>query len=132
MRFPGPAVLSALLLSTFLATGCGDDDDESFGFVIAEWSIDEQVDPFDCVEIGADLFEVVFFDQNEVVAGEGEEPCESFRATFELPIGTYDVATRLITVRQEALSDTLFFEDVVVESDIGAVLHADFPVEAIR
>ena len=126
MRYLLSAASAALLFS--LLPACGDDDD-NFGLVTAEWSFEGRLDANECRRIGADLFEMVFFDERDIVAAEVEENCEAFSASIRLREGRYNVATRLITAQQEEVSDTLFFDGVLVEEGVGAVLHADFPVE---
>jgi hypothetical protein len=127
MKLVRRAVMAAMLFVPLIA-GCGDDDDEDFGVVTAEWSISDGVAASDCARVGADFFEAAFFTRAEgLFVAEIEEDCRSFSVRFEMPAGTYDVTTRLITSRQEAVSDTLFFDEVLVESGVEAVLHADFP-----
>ena len=110
---------------TLAIAGCGDDEEE-LALVTAEWSIAGRLDPGDCSAIGADFFEVVFFDLDGVFVAEVEADCRDFATSFDFFEGTYDVSTRMITSRQEGASETLFFDEVEVDRGVEVVLHADF------
>lgn len=119
--------LVPLVLLSLSTAGCVVvEEDTPTGILTVEWSIGGELAARDCLLTQSDRLELVVIDDFDGVAYEVETLCEDFEISLELEEGLYFPEVTLVDSFDQATSDTLELDSVVVRENEELILEVNF------
>jgi hypothetical protein len=125
-------LLAVLALGT---SGCFvevDGDDDDFGTLTVQWSLDGTFDPDACLDYGARSLELVLYDHFDDVVDSFEARCADFAISIDLPEDDYGFDATLLDRSGRSVTTTIGLDNLFVDEGRERVVDIDFPVDSIR